>query len=187
MVNRILTAMGVFLLPLVPVLLLYWLFKELNFFELTGGPQWVLKAGGPVAAYCWLLWFAVKNVGKLWSNDANEAFIGKWVFESKSPTGKIGTGVCLVEEKNGDLTISGTFSEVGKNRTNWSAEFAIAGSSRLIYLTSLPTNTGGTFLNVVTLSVEKFEKNIARKLTGSWIAWNDEIKRGEMIMERETV
>jgi hypothetical protein len=179
-------ALGVLLVPLIPVVLLYLLFKDQNFFNLSGTSKYVFSAGGPIAAYTAITWFAMREARKLWSNEANEAYVGQWDFAAKSPTGKSGNGTCTISEAGGDLKVNGTFKESNVPQTIWQAEFAIASGNRLVYLSELPTNTGGSFLNVVTLVVSKSDRRKITEMTGSWVGWKDTVKRGDVIFIRKT-
>jgi hypothetical protein len=180
-----LTALGAFLLPLIPVVILYWLFREQNFFDLKGGARFALSTGGPIGAYIVLLWLALNEGRKLFSSPLNDAVVGEWTFISRSSSGKTAKGVASITPEGGDLVVRGNFREGGHTQGTWRSDAALVNSGSMVYMVNLPT-AEGTFLNFVTLHLSRDNRGRVISMGGSWHALRDVLKRGEIEFRRRT-
>jgi hypothetical protein len=183
--NNHLTALGAFLVPLIPVILLYWLFSEQNYFDLKGGAKYALSAGGPIAAYFILVRLALYQAPKLFSSPLNDSVIGDWTFVSKSSSGKSAKGTASIAAEGGDLVVRGSFREGGQTLETWRSDAALVNSGSMVYLLNLPT-AEGTFLNFVTLNLSRDKKGNVMVMSGSWHALRDVLKRGEIEFRRKS-
>ena len=172
-----------FLVPLIPVILLYWLFADLNYFDLEGTAKFVVSAGGPVAAYVFITWLALTQGPKVWMNPLNRDIIGEWEFTSTSSNKHQAKGKCIIEDKNGNLQLSGQFKEGDFTTSSWQSDVALCGGANMMYMHNLVTEKG-TFLNIVNLNVSFDDKGKANKMIGHWHGFRDDLKRGEIIYNR---
>ncbi len=122
MLSRVIGVYAFFvLIPLVPVVLLYWFFGEQNYFNWEGISKGIVAAG-PIAAYFVMVYYgkqyadlALVNFG-LRSGVATD-ILGQWTFESETiQSGKTSTGEFSITIRNGQLTMAGILSGEDGNR-----------------------------------------------------------------------
>src|SRR5262249_55833263 len=132
------------LLPIVPVVLLYFFFEKQNYFELQATAKGIV-ASGPVAAYVGIILIGWNIYRKLGSTEdpGLEHLAGDWTISSTSGNGYQGTGNCYIQYDRGELTISGDFrSEELHESGTWDCEMAKVKNNRLLMAYSLTTIRG---------------------------------------------
>ena len=102
----------VILLPLIPVVLLYILFKELNYFELKDNVRGVV-AFGPIAAYfvllilTWKIFVKLFPGGKITNRNIGK-LMGDWQIKSASGSGTEYEGEVRIRQVDFEIDLSGT-------------------------------------------------------------------------------
>lgn len=177
-------ALIVFIGPLIPVALLYWLFGQINYFGLEGLARNAVSAGGPIAAYVFLFWYAPRQLRGLCISENADRVAGEWHFEAESSHGRSASGSCRIVNRAGELEVSGTYEEGGYPGTSWASEFAVVNGSRLVFLANVET-AAGTFKSIAHLHLTDFDGKRFRKLKGNWESFqNEKRKRGGMTFTR---
>jgi len=105
------------LLPLIPVIVLYYIFKDQNYFGLEQKEKGLLMLG-PIAAYVVLLPILSKLFFRIVKSsyglqDGTEKLLGDWKLSSKSSNETVYNGKISCKLSNGELVISGTMSFEG--------------------------------------------------------------------------
>jgi hypothetical protein len=161
------------LLPLVPVLLLYWLFSDQNFFELKDAAKGIV-ATGPVAAYIflvWTLWKIYPRVAALTGevSPLQAKILGTWDFASMSGSGTKREGSCSISEQHGLLELSGNFVQDAKNVGSWESKMAQIDGQRFEVLYRLDeVSEDGPQQSTGVLSVHIDSDNL-KQMTGNWM------------------
>lgn len=129
---------AIWLIPIVPVVVLYVLFEEYNVFEFQDAPGGV-KAFGPIGAYLVLVWLALRNRGLLEVKLGDDEYrlLGSWELTSHSLHGHEATGGCRITEDGGALCLTGTFSQSERVTSTWRSSMAQLDHSQLLVVYEL--------------------------------------------------
>jgi len=182
-------------LALLPAILLFWLFGQLNsaVIEQTG-----LKLGGPVAAFFAVLYFLWKMYKEMRFADNPlegrlQPLVGSWRIESKSAgSDRRASSGTNIELKDGELQITGgTFFAVGTDGSkgnaigSWNAEMAVSDGYRLKYFYTLTDSLGS--LTTSRGLVEAALEDAASEPTfrGTWQALGKEFHSGELTIKKQ--
>ena len=104
----------VILLPLIPVILLYILFEELNYFELKDQAKGIVTLG-PIAAYfallmlTWKIFIKLFPGGKITNRNIGK-LMGHWQIKSVSDGGTEYTGEVRISQIDFEIDLAGTLS-----------------------------------------------------------------------------
>ncbi|MDX2146819.1 MAG: hypothetical protein SFZ23_04795 [Planctomycetota bacterium] len=174
---------------LIPVIVLYVLFEQLNLFTVDDKFIPGIAAAGPIAAYLVLIIVGFKlyervhrmhNAGK--DAEALARLLGEWTFKSDSQrSGKAFTGSCSFKISDGSVHATGQVSLEGKPVGTWSS-LAITCSRDVYYIMyemtafdqGKETRTQG--VNKVVPSGNSFQ--------GSWTVLGQEPHYGTIVYER---
>jgi hypothetical protein len=176
------------LIPLFPVISLYQLFQNQNFFQLDGVPKG-LVASGPVAAYVvfvyvgWKIFEQVSRqrnfeLGVAPSQQLADQLVGNWDFTSRSSVHKRElTGEARIRFNNGVLRLNGVFQE---NRTpigNWTSESAqVVDSSVLVVVYDMEEIKNGEFQKYRGVCTFQLSTSPITEMIGFWVV----VGRAEM-------
>lgn len=185
------------LLPLLPAVLLYVLFGELN----SAGVQWseayAVQLGGPVAAYVIVLliaWLIYKKLYVLENplEPLLEALEGKWHLKSKSrETGRNAQSETTIVLDDGALRIDGgTFFSVtedgskGDSIGQWHADMAVSDGRRLKYFYTLTDllASPSTWRGLVEADLQPDSK--PPTFRGTWQVIGKEVHSGSIVLTK---
>jgi hypothetical protein len=182
-------------LSLVPAVLLYLLFGELNSatVEKTG-----LKLGGPVAAFfvalygLWKMYKGMRSVDNPFESRL-QALVGAWQIESKSSeSGRKATSSTKIALEEGELRIDGgTFFAVGTDGSqgdaigSWSVEMAVSDGRRLKYFYSLTDNLASHSTWKGLVEVAAPDDSDVQGFQGTWQVLGKEHHRGTISITRK--
>lgn len=158
------------LLPVIPVILLYWLFAELNYFELQNTVKGIV-ATGPIAAYVGIILIGSNIYRKMVAtpDQGLEDLVGNWTIVSASGTGAKGIGTCYIQYDRGELTISGDFrSEDLKESGTWHCEMVKMRNNRLLMAYTLQTIRNGEKDTLDGITILSFGNQPVTKMKGIW-------------------
>lgn len=124
-VSPLLLFFVVFLLPLVPVVVLYRLFGEANYFGFDGWAKGV-TASGPVALYVFLIYFGLRfirwYVDNVDSTQVDSRFFGVWAMESRTEDKSAHRLSSVKVEWDAGVKLSGDWAdEDGNHIGSWSS------------------------------------------------------------------
>jgi hypothetical protein len=130
------TWIAILLLPALPVIVFYVLFKEQNYFGLSGFFKGIVGIG-PIAAYVFLVWIGyviLIRISKLpvLTNPAAKNLAGRWRFVSTSSHGVELQGTCYIKYERGLLTLNGVIEDSGKPVGQWNSVIATTYENRLL-------------------------------------------------------
>jgi hypothetical protein len=188
MVSSITVWIMLVLTPLFPVISLYQLFQNQNFFQLDGVPKG-LVASGPIAAYVvfvyvgWKIFEQVSRqrnfeLGVAPSQQLADQLVGKWDFTSRSSVHKRElTGEARIRFNNGVLRLNGVFQE---NRTpigSWASESAqVVDGSVLVVVYDMEEVKNGEFQKYRGVCTFQLSASPITEMTGFWVV----VGRAEM-------
>lgn len=169
-----------FLLPLIPVTLLYLLFKDLNTFGLEGGLKYVVQAGGPIASYFAILNYLfsyIKSMSPVYKKaqsvkEIANLVVGDWDFEAKSFDSDRATGSCRISFDQNDIVIRGSFRQHGKATTDWESKYCRLKTDQFFYAYELRT-TQGRYIGHTTIVLPERGSKYKKKLNvmeGTWVS-----------------
>jgi hypothetical protein len=185
MINRTLFAwVFVIMIPLIPVILLYLFFQNQNYFELKD-PTLGIYALGPIAAYIglviigWRIFRELEKSGRL-ESPYFQQLLGEWEMESKSIHASAGKGNFNIDDKGGELVITGSIRENGEEYAQWNSEIAYLRDRYLYIYYNMeqlkeegPTNLKGMCrLCILNIPVKEME--------GQWTIVGESYTAGEM-------
>ena len=159
--------------PLVPVLILYLIFEQANYFRLEDTARGIV-ATGPIAAYVamvWLGWTMYKRVSNitLVSSAALKQVIGRWTFEAESGHGTKRGGHCTITAPGGILTIEGSFIEDGMPVGEWRSQMARLTDSELSIVYTLTELRGGASKSSRAVCTLHFDPVSVSPMKGAWV------------------
>ena len=125
----------ILLLPMFPVIVFYALFRQHNYFGLSGFFKGVVGAG-PIAAYVFLVWIGYiiySRMSKLFItiSPAARSLVGKWRFASVSSHGAKLQGTCYIKYERGQLILNGTIEDAGEAVGQWNSVMVTTSENRL--------------------------------------------------------
>jgi len=191
--NRLLTLAFLVLLALLPAVLFYYLFGELN----KAGVEWSGKSvqlGGPVAAFFAILWFLGNMFRKMSPPNSLqkhlEGLAGAWAIESESQASRRqARSTTVMKIENGALRIEGgVFREVanegdeGKSIGDWNTEIAVFDGYRLLYVYNLSDSQLEQWKGVVRASLNTIEKTPT--FDGTWQVFGPRVHQGKIHMKK---
>lgn len=149
--NPLLVWSSLLLLPLIPVVFLYYFFEGQNFFELENTAKGIVAAG-PIAAYTLIIQIGWRMYGKIFEQNSRQEvnklnqqiqqledqlqiqesrssqvnkLVGKWSFVSISSHQRTLTGECSISKSDqGVLSLSGFFVDNGRQVGTLTSELA---------------------------------------------------------------
>lgn len=197
--NRLFQLSIIILLPLLPAVLLYMLFGELN----SAGVQWTgtyaVQLGGPVAAYVSVLVIAWRIYKKLYVlvnplESILRGLEGNWHIESKTGTSgrKAQSGTKIVLDDGALRIDGGTFFSVAADGSKgdpigqWSAEMAVSDGRRLKYFYTLTDSLAApsTWRGLVEADLQPGSKSPAFR--GTWQVIGKEFHSGTIVLTKAT-
>ena len=130
--------------PLIPVVILYGLFGNQNYFGLDGWAKG-LVATGPVAAYVflvhqgWRIFRGLPGLLGLSASTRGAGLTGDWTFESATPDeSTVRQGSCHVELRAGALRLDGDYrAPTGQLMGRWASTVTAVDATRLVFLYTL--------------------------------------------------
>lgn len=156
------------LIPLLPVISLYWLFQTQNYFGLDGFWKGIV-ASGPIGAYLFMVWIGWQIFQGLERREIPSGLLGEWDFATvhADPTHPKRRGHLLISLEHDDLQLRGDFWEGETFLGNIHSRFAAWRSGHLYfsyeYTTSYPTETQV----VIGLAEVKYNQS-QNELIGKW-------------------
>jgi len=165
-----------FLVPLIPAVVLFWLFRDLNFAEMSQAGEVSLKLGGPAALYVVVVLIALRLAGTLLApgdplHGLKAELVGRWDMTSKSGySGSIATSTCAFTLDESELRLSGgQFVTEGNEVGTWKPEKVFLGQDGLAYLYELTVVGENTaeWRGLVDLNFDRENGKVAA-LRGTW-------------------
>lgn len=161
------------LLPLLPVVILYVIFDQANYFKLEDTARGIV-ATGPIAAYValvWLGWVIYKKVSNITvtSSAALKQVLGRWRFEAVSAHGTTRSGQCSITNPGGVITINGSFMENGQPVGDWRSQMAQLSDSELAVVYNLTEVRDGHEESSKALCTLHFDPESVSPMTGRWV------------------
>lgn len=175
------------LVPLVPVIALYLLFEQQNYFQLDD-PSRGLFIVGPIGAYFLLVLVGSRIFLKLPTSpslprEVVDKLCGEWVFESISLNNHVRSGDCTIESKNGELILTGNFKEAGKAVGHWRGEIAGVRDNNFLLVYSLQqVGPPGHVYGLVQIPLIDSSRS---RLEGTWNVVGREGQEGTIIYTRK--
>lgn len=128
----------IWLIPIIPVVVLYVLFDQYNVFEFQDAPGGV-KAFGPIGAYLVFVLLALRNrrMLEVRLGDDERKFLGSWELTSRSRNGHEAVGQCRIAADGGALSLAGTFAESAKLTSTWRSTMAQLKDGQLLVVYEL--------------------------------------------------
>lgn len=176
------------ILPLLPVTLLYLLFRELNYFELTDTARGVATTG-PIAAYIAVVWFGSRLFEQVVSITpvsvrSLRKLRGAWDFESKSSNNTLRKGTCDITLKFGLLEVAGTFSDAGRVVGSWNSVMTRVEENRMYMVYTLTEGKDGREELSRGVSTLSFDSSSITSMTGQWSLVGRESRLGSVTFTR---
>lgn len=174
------------IIALIPSIVLYWIFKDLNIaaFKESG-----LELGGPAALFFVVLYTALRYFQKKYEDPLAELkreLKGMWLISSESAKRHTATSTCDIEYKEGNLNMSGgQFTSGDKVIGPWHADAIFLKNDQFLYIYELTEagGTGATWKGLVTLNILKKDDKLS--LQGCWETIGSEYKHGTIVYERQ--
>jgi hypothetical protein len=162
-----------YLIPLAPVIALYWFFNNQNYFNLTDTSKG-LVATGPIAAYIFLVglgWNIYSNINKTLSpvNKTIKTLVGDWDLESVSGHNTVRKGTCKIRDDKGSLKITGNFISDGKSIGDWESEMVKVDPTKLAFSYELSELDGSTLVRSDGICSLQFGASPVSEMKGTWI------------------
>jgi hypothetical protein len=170
--------MGVWLMllfaPLVPVVILYFIFDQANYFKLEDAARGIV-ATGPIAAYVALVLVGVTVYRRLFniaqvSSSALKQVKGQWTFVTTSAHETERAGRCTIDTVGGQLTVTGTFVQAGEPVGDWHSVMARLTDSELTVVYDLSEIRGGKAKGSQGLLTLYFDSKSVSPMKGRWVA-----------------
>jgi hypothetical protein len=165
-----------FLVPLIPAVVLFWLFSGMNLAEFSQAGEIGVKLGGPAALYVVVVLIAFQFAGKLLApadplQSLKTELVGRWDMSSRSGvSGTTATSTCAFTLDEGDLRLSGgQFVTEGKESGTWKPDKVFLGQDGLAYLYELTVVGAETaeWRGLVDLNFDR-QKGKLSALRGTW-------------------
>lgn len=161
------------LVPIIPVVILYLIFDQANYFKLEDTAKGIL-ATGPIAAYValvWIGWVIYGRVSKLTvkSSSALKEVLGTWDFEAESSHGTKRSGQCTITNPRGILKISGSFFVGGNPVGQWRSQMAQLTESNLSVLYTLSEIREGKEVSSRGVCTLSFDPKSVSPMQGVWV------------------
>lgn len=178
--------------PLIPVIALYWLFRELNYFELADAARG-LVATGPIAAYVAIVAIGTRTYFKLnrlpaLDERALKRVLGTWSFEARSSHQTIRHGAAHVTEDRGQIFLNGTLCDEEDSQVgSWESTMAQLQSQRLSFVYNLREARDGKEEASTALCMLSLDPNTPSLMRGRWIVMGRNEALGEITYSRKSV
>lgn len=170
--------MGVWLMlllaPLIPVVIVYVIFDQANYFKLEDTARGIV-ATGPIAAYVALVLVGVTVYRRLFniaqvSSAALKQVKGQWTFVTKSAHATERAGRCTIGTVGGQLTVNGTFVQDDERVGDWNSVMARLTDSELTVVYNLSEIRDGEVKGSQGLLTLYFDPKSVSPMKGRWVA-----------------
>lgn len=191
--NKLVVIAALVIISIIPAILLYYLFGELN----AAGVQWAgkqVQLGGPVAAFFAVLLFCSRLYSTLSAPSLLQKQLqnlaGTWTIEATShgPSRRKAQSSTVMTSDGSTLSIKGgTFrdppSQGGAVIGDWSAEIAVFDGYNLLYVYNLLDNKSEAWKGVVRAALGT--KARTPTFDGTWQVFGKEVHTGEIHMAKQ--
>ncbi|MEI8281915.1 MAG: hypothetical protein WCG75_05890 [Armatimonadota bacterium] len=172
--------LAVFLVPLIPVVILYVFFAGQNFFALEGFVKGVV-ATGPIAAYFALVYVALRVWEKTGGSsgipkELTSQYIGQWRFESESSHQTQLRGTCIISESNGRVAMNGRIEKDGHVMGTWNSAAVVLDDTGMYIVYNFNETTPE--VKYTRGVVEAVYNPATKQLDGSWVTMGENSKSG---------
>lgn len=182
--RRLVAWILIWLVPIIPIVVLYLLFEEYNVFEFQDAPGG-LKAFGPIGAYLVLVWLAMRNrrLLEVRLGDDERRLLGSWELISRSWHGHHAAGTCRITEDDNMLCLAGTFTESSELTSTWRSTIARLDHSQLLVVYELNDRERNlSSEGLMKLIVDNTDR--PARLEGDWAIVGREGTRGTVAFTR---
>ncbi len=176
---------SVFLVPLIPAVVLYYLFQGDNIAEYIRASEGI-KLGGPAALYVILVVLAIRYVNTDPLGEVKKSLVGSWEITARS-AGTDATSDCEISLKNDQIKISGgQFVEGERPIGTWQVEKLFLSPESLTWFYNLTESAGSKsrFRGLVELNIQGSGKDL--RLSGSWEVLGPEENSGTIELTRKS-
>jgi len=184
-------------LSLVPAVLLYILFGDLNNADITVKGRQVIQLGGPTAVFFLTLSFLWRMYKYIYVKENPletmvQNLIGSWKVESESGTsGRKANSDTRISFRDGQLEIDGgTFFDVGPKGEkgdsigDWNVDIAVSDGRRVKYFYTLRDSISArTWTGVVEMI---YQNDATPAMHGRWQVIGNEYHSGKISMTKKT-
>jgi hypothetical protein len=182
------------LVPLVPVLVIYDLYGEQNYFGLD---QWVkgMVATGPIAAYVFLLWLnwkiitaIARDFGQPLSDglEVPDGLLGDWRYISSTSNDTERKGRCTISVVGSRLILHGSYrNEQDEYYGDWESSLAGVEAGYLYFVYDIDKVLArgvGPRKGICTVSLDNLQHG---KLDGIWGAIDQQEIKGKITLSKE--
>ena len=198
MVRIILIYFSLVMIPIIPILVLYWLFGEMNYFGLEG---WIkgLVSSGPIAAYLFMLHVGYRMFAGLMERvypfeiAEIEKLVGIWQFRSTTiQSGKKASGRLVASLSRGKLAFTGRLQgEAEKEFGEAISEFCHVDPERklfrMLYRAQTLNNKGELTPQdcLCHLFIVDYDQAAPTKMTGHWLQITDGYFNGSITLVKD--
>lgn len=173
-------------LALVPAVVLYLLFKEMNLagFENESG----IKLGGPAALFFIILITALRYFGRRIADPLSNLrarLKGTWHIRAVSTNKHVATSTCTIDDSDGDLKISGGQFEADETVLGkWTVTATCLTDQSLTYVYHLrEAGTGAAWKGIVEITIPKSNK--LETIKGMWEVVGPDYRSGHIELTRK--